>query len=86
MYLLIYLLTYSFSQESTGNDSSWIPVLSANGANEHLNTSPDDQMFVSKMLSVVEKSLKIGVPVFITLFTVSFFAIGFCLKARLLNF
>ena len=86
MYLLIYLLIYSFFQESTGNDSSWIPALSADGTNEHPNPSPDDQLFVSKMISLVEKSLKIGVPVFITLFTVSFFAVGFCLKARLLNF
>ena len=82
----MYLLIYFFFKESTGNDSLWIPVLSADGPNEDPNPSPDDQLFVIKMISVLEKSLKIGLPVFITLFTGSFFAVGFCLKARLLNF
>ena len=79
---------YSFFQESTGNDSSWIPVLSADGSNDTSTPLPaDDQLSsVKKMISVVEKTLKIGVPVFIALFTGSFFAVGFCLKAGLLNF
>ena len=83
LYTCLYI---HFFQESTGNDSSWIPVLSADGTNEPPKPSTDDQLFLSKMISVVEKSLKIGVPVFIALFTGSFFAVGFCLKARLLNF
>ena len=71
---------YSFFQESTGNVSAWIPVLSADGSNEHPNPSNDDQLFVNKMIFAVEKALKIGVPVFVALFTGSFFATGFYLK------
>ena len=62
-------------------------MLSADGSNNNSTPLPvDDQMSVNKMIFVVEKALKIGVPVFVALFTGSFFAVGFCLKARLLNF
>ena len=56
-------------------------MLSADGSNKHPNPSIDDQFSVNKMISVVEKALKIGVPVFVVLFTGSFFAIGLFLKA-----
>ena len=72
---------YSFFQESNGNDSSWMPGLSADGSNEHSNPPTDNQLFVNKMIHVVEKTLKIGVPVFVALFNGSFFAAGFYLKA-----
>ena len=72
---------YSFFQESTGNDSSWIPVLSADGSNDTSTPLPaHDQLSVNKMIFVVEKALKIGVPVFVALFTGSFFAAGFYFK------
>ena len=57
-------------------------MLSADGSNEHPNLSTDDQLSsVNKKISVIEKALKIGVPVFVALFAGSFFAVGFCLKA-----
>ena len=63
-------------------------MLSTDGSNNDPTPLPDDDQLssVNKMISVVEKTLKIGVPVFIALFTGSFFAVGFCLKAGLLNF
>ena len=63
-------------------------MLSTDGSNNDPTPLPaDDQLSsVNKMISMVEKTLKIGVPVFIALFTGSFFAVGFCLKAGLLNF
>ena len=70
----------SFFQESTENVSAWIPVLSADGSNEHPNPSNDDHVLVNRMIFVVEKALKIGVPVSVALFTGSFFAAGFYFK------
>ena len=71
---------YLFFQESTGNYSSAIPVLSAGGSNNTSTPLPaDDQLSVNKMIFVVEKTLKMGLPIFVALFTVSFFAVGFCL-------
>ena len=55
-------------------------MLSTDGSNEHPNPSNDDQLFVNKMIFVVEKALKIGVPVFVALFAGSFFATGFYFK------
>ena len=54
----------------------------AGGSNNISNPLPaDDQSSVNKMIYVVEKTLKIVAPVFVALFTGSFFAVGFCLKA-----
>ena len=71
---------YSFFQESTENDSSWIPALSVDGSNNNPNPITNDQLSsVSKKLSMVEKALKIGVPVFVAIFTGTFFTVGFSL-------
>ena len=43
------------------------------------NSLADDQLPVNKMIFLVEKTLKMGLPIFVALFTVSFFAVGFCL-------
>ena len=72
------MLIYSFFQESTGNVSEWIPVLSADGSNEHPNPSTDDQLSsVNKKISVFGKALNIGVLVVVAQFNGTFFTVGF---------
>ena len=57
-------------------------MISAGGSNNSSNPLPaDDALSVNKMILVVEKTLKIGVPIFVAIFTGSFFAVGFCLIA-----
>ena len=81
---------FSF-QESSENNAPWIPVQSvavgdrlvgdksiAEG-NRNLELQPTNQSTINKIY-VVEKALKIGVPLLFALFTGSFFAVGFYLK------
>ena len=71
---------YSFFQELTVNDSPWIPALSVDGSNNNPNHATHDQVSsANKKISVVEKALKIGVPVLVALFTGTFFTVGFSL-------
>ena len=74
------MLLFLYFQESTGNDSPLIPVLSTDGSNKNLNPITHDQLsFVNKKISMVGKALKIGVPVFVALFTGTFFIVGYSL-------
>ena len=76
---------FSF-QESSKNNAPWIPVQSiavgdksiAEG-NRNLELQPTNQSTINKIY-LVEKVLKIGVPLLFALFTGSFFAVGFYLK------
>ena len=76
---------FSF-QASSENNAAWIPVQSvavgnksiAEG-NRNLELQPKNQSTINKIY-VVEKALKIGVPLLFALFTGSFFAVGFYLK------
>ena len=76
---------FSF-QASSENNATWIPVQSvavgdksiAEG-NRNLEIQPTNQSTIKKIY-VVEKALKIGVPILFALFTGSFFAVGFYLK------
>ena len=76
---------FSF-QASSENNAAWIPVQSValenksiDEGNRNLELQPTNQSTINKIY-VVEKALKIGVPLLFALFTGSFFAAGFYLK------
>ena len=76
---------FSF-QASSEKNAAWIPVQSVAVENEsmtegnrNLELQPKNQSIINKIY-VVEKALKIGVPLLFALFTGSFFAVGFYLK------
>ena len=66
-------------QALSENHTSWIPVQSITGGNVNLELQPKNQ-FTVNLIFVVERALKIGVPLLFVLFTGSFFAVGFYLK------
>ena len=77
---------HSSFQASSENNDAWIPVQSVGVGNEsiaegnrNLELQPKNQSTINKIY-VVEKALKIGVPLLFALFTGSFFVVGFYLK------
>ena len=76
---------FSF-QALSENNAAWISVQSVAVGNEsiaegnrNLELQPKNQSTINKIY-IVEKALKIGVPLLFALFTGSFFAVGFYLK------
>ena len=57
----------------------WIPVQSAVGGENTLRAKNQDQS-INKTIHLVEKALKIGVPLFCVIFIGGFFTVGFCLN------
>ena len=70
-------INISFQALSEDN-TSWIPVQSTAG-NKNIELPPNNQSTINKIY-VVEKALKIGVPLLFALFAGSFFAVGFYSK------
>ena len=63
----------------TTTEPNWIPVQSAVGGENTLRPKNQDQS-INKTINLVEKALKIGVPLFCFIFIGGFFAVGFCLN------
>ena len=63
----------------TTTEPIWIPVQSAVGGENTMRTKNQDQS-INKTIHLVEKALKIGVPLFCVIFIGCFFAIGLCLN------
>ena len=66
-------------QALSENHTSWIPVQSIAGGNVNLELQSKNQSTVN-LIFVVERALKIGVPLLFVLFTGSFFCCGLLLK------
>ena len=73
-------------QALSENNAKWIPVQSVAVGNKSIavgnrkmELQPKNQSTINKIY-IVEKALKIGVPLLFALFTGSFFAVGFYLK------
>ena len=73
-------------QALSENNAKWIPVQSVAVENKSIavgnrkmELQPKNQSTINKIY-IVEKALKIGVPLLFALFTGSFFAVGFYLK------
>ena len=60
----------------TTTEPIWIPVQSAVGGKDTLRPKNQDQS-IYKTIHLVEKALKIGVPLFCVIFIGGFFAVGF---------
>ena len=63
----------------TTTEPIWIPVQSTAGGENTLRPKNQDQS-INKTIHLVEKALKIGVPLFCVIFVGGFFAVGFCLN------
>ena len=63
----------------TTTEPIWIPVQSTVGGENTLRPKNQDQS-INKTIHLVEKALKIGVPLFCVIFVGGFFAVGFCLN------
>ena len=73
-------------QALSEKNATWIPVQSVAVGNKsivvensNLELQPKNQSTINKIY-IVEKALKIGVPLLFAFFTGSFFAVGFYLK------
>jgi hypothetical protein len=61
------------------NKTLWIPVASTTPADKNQNVQAASQS-TTAMIFIVEKILKIGIPILFVIFTGSFFAIGVYLQ------
>ena len=61
------------------NKTLWIPVQSTTPADKNQNVQAASHSTIA-MMFIVEKILKIGIPILFVVFTGSFFVIGFYLQ------
>ena len=78
-YYFAYINDNPLFLDLTATEPIWIPVQSAVGGENTLRAKNQDQS-INKTIHLVEKSLKIGVPLFCVIFIGGFFAVGFCLN------